>query len=38
MKIFLKPFARSKPGDTVTLKVLRNEETIDINIVSSEIK
>ena len=33
-----KTFARSKPGDTVTLKVLRNEETIDINIVSSEIK
>ena len=33
-----KTFARSKPGDTVTLKVLRNEETIDIKIVSSEIK
>ena len=33
-----KTFARSKPGDSVTLKVLRNEETIDIKIISSEIK
>ena len=33
-----KTFARSKPGDTVKLEVLRNDETIDIKIVSSEIK
>ena len=34
----MKIFSRSKPGDTVKLEVLRNDETIDIKIVSSEIK
>ena len=33
-----KTFARSKPGDLVLLEVLRNKETIDIEIISSEIK
>jgi serine protease DegS len=32
-----KTFARSKPGDTVLLAILRNKETIDIEIISGEI-
>jgi len=32
-----KTFARSKPGDVVLLEILRNEETIDIKIISGEL-
>jgi len=32
-----KTFARSKPGDTVLLEILRNKETIDIKIISGEL-
>ena len=32
-----KTFARSKPGDAVLLKILRNKETIDIEIISGEL-
>jgi len=32
-----KTFARSKPGDVVLLEILRNEETIDIEIISGEL-
>jgi serine protease DegS len=32
-----KTFARSKPGDTVALEILRNKETIDIEIISGEL-
>ena len=32
-----KTFARSKPGDTVLLEILRNKESIDIEIISGEL-
>ena len=32
-----KTFARSKPGDIVFLKILRNKETIDIKIISGNV-
>ncbi len=32
-----KTFARSKPGDTVLLEILRNKQTIDIKIISGEL-
>jgi len=35
-KLF-KTFARSKPGDAVLLEVLRNKETINIEIISGEL-
>ena len=36
-EILFKTFARSKPGDSVLLKILRNKETINIEIVSGEL-
>ena len=33
-----KTFARSKPGDIVLLEILRNEETIDIRVISRPSK
>jgi S1-C subfamily serine protease len=32
-----KTFARSKPGDSVLLGILRNKENIDIEIISGEL-
>ena len=32
-----KTFARSKPGDIVLLEILRNEETIDIRVISGKL-
>ncbi len=32
-----KTFARSKPGDTVLLEILRNSETLEIKIISGEL-
>ena len=32
-----KTFARSKPGDTVLLEILRNKETVNIKIISGEL-
>ena len=32
-----KTFARSKPGDMVLLEILRNEETIDIKVISGKL-
>ena len=32
-----KTFARSKPGDIVLLEILRNEETIDIKVISGKL-
>ena len=36
-EILFQTFARSKPGDLVLLEILRNEESIDIEIISGEL-
>ena len=36
-EILFKTFARSKPGDVVLLGILRNEKTIDIEVISGKL-